>query len=117
RPYGFEDRLGLEHHPGATAVGNVVDLAVPVVGVIAKVVKLQGDQPARQAPARDARAQRTREQLGEKGQDLDVHACVSSSSSTVIRPSDGVIERTTLRIIGIRTSRLPSVTRSTSFAG
>src|ERR1700682_554864 len=40
RPDGFEDGLWLEHHPRATPVGNVVDLAVPVVGVIAEVVEL-----------------------------------------------------------------------------
>src|SRR6202140_27952 len=117
RSYRFEDGLRLEHHAGATAVWNVIHLAVPVVRVITQVVKLQGDQPRGQPAARHSRAQRTREEFGEKRQDLDVHACVSSSNSTVMRPSDGAIVRTTPRILGIRTSLVPFVTRSTSFAG
>src|SRR6202521_2534918 len=116
RAYRFEDRLRLQHHPRAAAIGDIVDLPVAVVRVVAEVMDAQRDQPAGQSPSSDAGAEGAGEHLWEEGQDLDDHAFVSSGRSTVIVPSAGAMERTTLRIIGIKISWSPSVTRKTSFA-
>src|SRR2546430_300892 len=117
RPHGFEHRLRFQALAGAAAVRNVAHLPVAIVRVVAQVMTPQRDQTAGEPPSRDSRAQRAGEHLGKECQDLDDHAYASSGRSTVIIPSAGAIERTTLRIIGINTSRSPPVTRSTSFAG
>src|SRR5438874_13071684 len=116
---GFEDGLGLEHHPGASAVGHVVDLAMLVVGVVPKVVDVESDPAGAQGPTSHAVCQRAGEELGKEGQDLEDHVCapVSSGIWTTMRWSSRSIDRTTLRIMGTRPSPAPSVTRSTSLAG
>src|ERR1700694_1434426 len=116
RAHRFEDRLRLQHHPRAAAIRHVVDLAVAVVRVIAQVMEAPRDEPVGEPSSGDSGAEGAWEHLGEEGQDLDDHAFDSSGSSTVIVPSAGAIERTTLRIMGIRISWCPSVTRKTSFA-
>src|SRR3989442_1112462 len=104
RPPRLEDGPGLQHHAGAAAIGNVVDLPVAIVRVVAQVMDPQRDEPAGQAPPSDPRGQGPRKHLREEREDIDDHARVSSGRSTVILPSAGAIERTTLRIMGIKSS-------------
>src|SRR5205085_2260790 len=91
-------------------------LPVAVVSVVAKIVEPERHQPGGQAAPGDAGAQRSRKQLGKQRQHLDDHALVSSGRSTLMVPSAGVIAWTTLRTIGISTSRSAPTTRSTSLA-
>src|SRR5207237_9301335 len=56
----LEDRLRLEHHPGPAPVGDVIHLAVPVVGVVAEVVKGQANHAPGQGPAGHAVDDRSR---------------------------------------------------------
>src|SRR5207237_9222267 len=104
----------LQDHAGAAAVGNVVHLPMAIVRVVAQVMNPQRDQTTGEAASSDPGAKRPGKHLGKERQDLDDHGCASSRRSTIIMPSAGAIERTTLRIIGVKTSPSRPVTRSTS---
>src|SRR4029077_11745540 len=67
RAYRFEDRLRLQHHPRAAAIGDSCDLPVAVVRVVAEVMDAQRDQPARESASSDAGAEGAGEHLGEEG--------------------------------------------------
>src|SRR6266849_1003542 len=74
RPHRFEDRLGLQHHPGAAAIRDIIDLPVAVVGVIAQVMDAQRDDPGGEPPSSHPGSQGAREHRGKEGKDLDDHA-------------------------------------------
>ena len=67
------------HHPATAPIGLVVDDAVPVLGVVAKIVDLHAEQALVERAADETRSQEGLEELWEDGQDVDVH--VSNSPS------------------------------------
>jgi hypothetical protein len=76
---GIEDRvervaprLGLHDHAGATAEGSVVDLAVPVVGVVAQVVHAELDETGLAGLAEQRDVERVEEARKDRD-DVDTH--------------------------------------------
>src|SRR6478736_6269311 len=70
---GGEDRLGPHDHPGATAEGSVVDAAVHVGRVLARVVEPEVDGAGGAGLAEQAVAAARVNHLGEDREDVDAH--------------------------------------------
>src|SRR5579859_4127121 len=116
----FEDRLGLQHHAGPAAEGNVVDLPVPVVRELAQVVGVQLEHAVRDRPTDHALVEAGPEHAGEDGHDVELHrasSTVSSQSATTIRPASRSTVTTASFVAGIRCSSAPSRLTHTSLAG
>ena len=72
----------LRHHdlPPAAAVGIVVDLLLPVFGIVADLVAADIEQAARLRPAEDALAEHGAHRVGKEGENVDAHALTSLRS-------------------------------------
>jgi len=70
---GFEDRLALQHHALAAAVGRVVGGAVFVARPVAEIVAVEGDETALLSFADHAFSQRCGGDGGEEREDVDAH--------------------------------------------
>lgn len=71
--HGREERFGLHDHSGAATVGNVIDLAMFIGGVIAEIVKFDPDVTGPDGPPHDAGTERSAGDLGENGNDIYPH--------------------------------------------
>ena len=78
RLHGREDRLRPHHHPGPTAERRVVDGAVAVVGVVARIVQPQVDHTPLPGAADEREVERPGEVVGEDREDVDAHASLGS---------------------------------------
>jgi hypothetical protein len=67
------NRLDHHHHSGSSAKGVVVNLAVLVDGVIAELVQVNGGNAFLLGPLQDGMAERTFQQLGLAGQNINAH--------------------------------------------
>ena len=72
----------LRHHDlaPAAAVGIVVDLLLPVFGIVADLVAADVEQAARLRPAEDALAEHGAHRVGKEGENVDAHALTSLRS-------------------------------------
>jgi hypothetical protein len=87
-----DERLGLHYHALAAAVGDVVDDGVLVGRVVAEVVHGDVEEPILARDADGARGERAAEELGEDGEEVDLHGACSrlgfgDGRSTVARSS------------------------------
>ena len=87
---GFLQRAGQHDHPGATAIGPIIDGAMPILGEIPRVPAIQLVETTLQRPARDAEAREGGEHLGKQGDDIvglatfrDTHQSASHSTRMV----------------------------------
>jgi len=78
--YGLEQRFKAHDHARSATERGVVDGAVTVVGVIAKVVDVDGGDPGSLGATDDACVQHGREHLREDGYDVDVHGASARGS-------------------------------------
>jgi hypothetical protein len=72
RLHGPEDRLRLEHHPRAAAVGDVVGDPVTSLGPVPQVVDPDAQEPFLLRAAEQALLERRSEDPGEQGQNLNL---------------------------------------------
>ena len=68
-----ENRLALEQHAGSAAVGLVIDGVMLVGGVIAQLVQRDLRLSAALGASQDRGVERSAQDLGEKGDDVDAH--------------------------------------------
>ena len=68
-----DHRLAHEYHSGSAAERAIVDFAVGVLGVVAKLVGVQFDEAGGLRAAEDASRQVRLDDLGEQGYDVDPH--------------------------------------------
>src|SRR5262249_11212209 len=121
-----EDRLGLHHHPGPTAVRHIVDAAMPVGGEITQVVNRHLEQPPVDCPSHNTSCQSCFDHRRKNGGDVESHAFRSNSPSggsiTIRLPGTSIVRQISVAS-GIRisplapatTNRLPATLPSTSF--
>ena len=69
----MKQRLRLEHHARAAAVGIVVHGMMAVSGVVTEVVQIDTEQAALHGTTQDAVLQRPLEHIGEQREDVDSH--------------------------------------------
>src|SRR5438477_6565498 len=117
RPDGARERLGFQHHPGAAAVGRVVDYVMAVGRPFADVMHRELDLARGPRARDDALCERALEHLREEREYVDPRRhSRTSCGTTTIRPPATSISRTTDAIAGrSSSSREPSArTMSTS---
>src|SRR5712671_1194140 len=118
----LDRRLRLEDHPWPTAERHVIDLPVPVVRMLAQVVRLQLDNPTLDR-APDYAVLKDGAEHGRKDRDnVESHAYLASSiatsqSATTTRPPSTSTSTTASLVAGMRCSTTPSRLTHTSLAG
>src|SRR5438477_3805762 len=109
------ERLGLQHHAGAAAVGSVVDDVMAVGRPLADVVDREVDLTRGPGARDDALGEGTLEHLRKERQHVDArgHPRISCGTTT-IRPPATSTSRTTDAIAGKRSSSREPAARTTS---
>jgi len=102
RLHRSEDRLGFQHHPGATSVRRVVRDFVASGRPVSKVVDPDLDPAALTGPPGDTAGKRGLAELGEEGDDVDPHRASLSRPSQRRKPPTTHGDRIAQEPLGVR---------------